>query len=267
MSFRSALTVFSVTAMLCEVGVGLAQQRNPANNRAVEQRPAGQVVQQAQGQGNDQLLSTCVAIDNQAEINLAEFAQSKAQDEQVKEFAQMLVKDHQQFQQKLQQFAPSAGQIRLEEGQQTSTRSSGVQQAAGTATADSGIRQTAGTQATGQPQLRPQAGTQAGIDPIQLHRELAAQCLADTKKMLSEKEEGKFDVCFVGQQIAMHGATISKLKVLKRHASGELAQVLGEGLETSERHMEKAEKLMKELDDSDDSDNSQKQTRKERDQK
>lgn len=223
--------------------------------------------QRAGWQSTEQKIATSVIIDNQEEVALGKFAQSKAQNEEVKKFAEMLVTDHQEFIEKLQRFAPDAARQSLEGNQQRTgdrnsqqntqnssqqnssqqnaqNQASGVQQAGGANQAQSGrnIQQTAGT---------PQAGGQSGeqLDIIQLHREIAAQCLADTKEMLNEKED-KFDECFVGLQIAKHASMKSKLTVLQRHASGELAQLLKQGTQTTEEHLEHAEKLIKQLADS-----------------
>jgi predicted outer membrane protein len=50
-------------------------------------------------------LANCIMLQNQEEIELAQFAQQQTQNQKVKEFAQQMIQDHQQFQQKLQQFA------------------------------------------------------------------------------------------------------------------------------------------------------------------
>lgn len=282
MRISRAITILSSVAM-CGVALQLSAADEPANARQEERQAERQERQterqverqtdrqerqvqragdrQAAGEiqwrGTDQLLATCVAIDNKAEIALAEFGASKTQNQKVKDFAQMLVSDHQKFLQKLQQYAPSADQIRFTE-EQASASGSNVEQAAGTARPNARIQQTAGEEARDRAtsdrpnrdvretnQAERRTGTE--IDPVQLHRELAEQCLADTKQMLTESKDKNFDECFVGYQIAMHGAMISKLKVLERHSSDELAQVLADGRKTTQSHLDKAEQLMKEL--------------------
>lgn len=287
MRFSRAITVLSSVAM-CGVALPLSAADEPANARQEERQAERQErqterqverqtdrqerqVQRAgdrqaageiQWQGTDQLLATCVAIDNKAEIALAEFGASKTQNQKVKDFAQMLVSDHQKFLQKLQQYAPSADQIRFTD-EQASASGSNVEQAAGTARPNARIQQTAGEEArdratSDRPNREVQETNQANrdtamqIDPVQLHRELASQCLTDTKKMLTEAENKNFEECFVGHQIGLHGAMISKLKVLERHSSDELAQLLADGRKTTEMHLKKAEQLMKDLDSAQD---------------
>jgi putative membrane protein len=86
---------------------------------AQAQQGQGQQQQQEQGQGAqqagaqqgggamklDQNFLKQTAIDNQFEIQLSQLAQSKAQDEKVKQLAQTLVKDHTQATEQLKQVA------------------------------------------------------------------------------------------------------------------------------------------------------------------
>ncbi|MBX3448258.1 MAG: DUF4142 domain-containing protein [Planctomycetaceae bacterium] len=276
MRISRAITILSSVAM-CGVALQLSaadeptpnrQPNQPATNRQANQPGAnrqgtevgtsrqsdGRADREIRWQGTDQMLATCVAIDNKAEVALAEFGASQTQNDKVKEFARMLVTDHQQFLQKLQQYAPSSDQIRFTEERASTSANSNVEQAAGTARRDARVQQTAGNE---EDRARPnreerqanraERRTGTEIDPVQLHRELAEQCLADTKQMLTESKNKNFDECFVGHQIAMHGAMISKLKVLERHSSDELAQILADGRKTSQSHLDKAEQLMKEL--------------------
>lgn len=254
MRISRAITILSSVA-ICGVALQLGAADEPTSNRQAD----GRADREIRWQGTDQMLATCVAIDNKAEVALAEFGASHTQNEKVKEFARMLVTDHQQFLQKLQQYAPSSDQIRFTEERASTSANSNVEQAAGTARRDARVQQTAGNEEdrARADRDRPnreerqanraerRAGTE--IDPVQLHRELAAQCLADTKQMLTESKNKNFDECFVGHQIAMHGAMISKLKVLERHSSDELAQILADGRKTTQSHLDKAEQLMKEL--------------------
>jgi predicted outer membrane protein len=93
-----------------------AQQRTGAQGQAGAQRQfgaQGQAGAQGQGQGRqgrgqmfEQHLAFCLALGNQAEIQLGQLASQKAQNPQVKEFAQRMVQDHTQYLQQLQQFLP-----------------------------------------------------------------------------------------------------------------------------------------------------------------
>lgn len=247
MDLRKALTVFALAGCLASATSLIAQQtRNQAPQVGTLAR--GQADRSA-WQNADQALATCAAISNQLEIAVVQAAKSKLQDDKVKEFADMLIEDHQAALKKLQRFAPEATRSdSLQDGQESAEREDGstaknrVQPAAGTArdaNKSGTIQQTSGTQ--------PGQNAQ-GIDFIQLHREIASECLTQAKKRLSEKDDKEIDACFVGLQIAAHMAMLDKLTVFERHASGELKQVLADASETTQKHLDKAEKLMKDLD-------------------
>ncbi|HEY0982582.1 DUF4142 domain-containing protein [Schlesneria sp.] len=254
---RKWISVSACSAALCLCSVSGAQQTN--NNAPPQTTPnrsdaATPHDQRSDWKSADHTLATCVAIANQEEIAIAKFAQEKARSSDVKEFAKMLVKDHQAFLEKLEKFAPEAARDGyLHEKHEPSTndktragadKTTGVEAkvglAGGTVKASAGkVQQTAGTEET--------ADRHHGVNFIQLHREIAAECVRNAKEMLTEKEGDKFDECFVGHQIAAHAAMKTKLTVFERHASSELKDVLAKGAETTQRHMKKAEELMKEL--------------------
>lgn len=260
MQMRNVLRCASFAALAMVANFASAQVTRQAQpvvqpaGQPVGQPVAGSAAQRGQGsnwQSNDQTVAACLAIANQEEIALAKFAQEKTDNKDVKEFTDMLIKDHQDFLKKLAKFSPEANRDSLTAGNSgQSDRASNIQQAGGTQNQANGNQpaqnqQGRGVQQTGAAQ--PAAGHQGGMDIVQLHREIAAQCLADSKKDLSEKDKDEFDACFVGHQITMHGAMASKLAVLQRHASGELADVIKEGRETTLEHKEHAEKLVKQL--------------------
>jgi predicted outer membrane protein len=177
-------------------------------------------------------------------VAIAKFAGDKSKNDDVRKFAKMLVSDHADFLKKLQQFAPEA------------TRDGFLEQANagnpnGAANNANAARPNAKSQTAAKPPL--DGAPQAGIDMLGLHRELAEQCLADSKAMLSKKDSDEFDECFVGFQIAKHAAMKTKLTVFERHASGELRDLFAAALKTTSDHLDHAEKLMKKLADSSES--------------
>jgi predicted outer membrane protein len=207
----------------------------PAGQRAVWHNP-------------DHTMASCVAIENQEEVALAKFAQDKAKNKEVKDFASMIAKDHQDFLQKLRRFAPEAAEPGfLSEQTQTQAQASpaagAVQQAGGAAREPSRVQQTAGTQ----------NAPHQGLDMLEIHREVAEECLNDAKRELGKKDGAEFDECFIGMQIGKHHGMKDKLVVFERYASPELKQVLAEGLSTTEKHLKKAEEIKKSLDTSSDS--------------
>jgi len=251
-----ALSVCGVSLSFAPfVGAQQVQQAPPRANQAqpaVGQPRAGQVGQQTNWQNSDQMLANCIAIDNQKEITIAKMAADKAKNKDVKEFAQMLVKDHQAFLQKLQKLAPEA----TREGFLTE-RGAGATEEERRATSNQPDRQKVQPavgevkNASGQIQQTAAArnSSEAGqpIDVVQLHREIAEECIRSAQKGMKKKDGQEFDECFVGFQIAAHAAMKDKLVVFQRHASGELNQIIEEGIDATEKHLKKAEQLMKDL--------------------
>jgi predicted outer membrane protein len=245
---------------------------NPVQNRNVQGQPVNQnrpgaaapvagqnqtagaqVTQETAHQLSDRDLATCVSIGNQKEIALARFAQDKAEHQDVKKFAEMMVKDHQAFLAKLEQFAPTTGQDAdwLDKGptktdDSRSTRREERREERREAVANR--KDDKKDDATAQKQTTGFRGeTQGAVTPEQLGREMAQQCLSSAKEKLSEKKGAEFDQCFMGMQIAGHMAMHDQLTVLERHASGELAQVLAAGRKTTETHLKHAEQIMEKL--------------------
>lgn len=214
----------------------------------------GQGAQLAPGQVNDHALATCLAVENQVEVAIARFAGEKASSKEVKDFAGMMVRDHQALLQKLQQFAPEAAREGYLQEVTTPNQARRTTESPRNAVGDKA--QPAGNVVkTTKGAIQPVAATeqdapaQAGqsIDFLQLHRELAQECLSESKSTLEKKDGKQFDECFIGFQIARHAAMKDKLTVFERHASPELNKVLAEGLETTTSHLKKAEQIMKNL--------------------
>lgn len=259
MRYQKALALLAFAGLLGLSPVAAQQKEARQPTKSTTGTAASTAADQRTNWKNaDHLLATCVAIDNQEEIAIARFAEKKLHNKDAQKFARMLIEDHSSFVKKLEQYAPEATQ----EGFLTEGRS-GRETAAKDAfdakrEAKAQPRVTQPNQAeqrnqAGQVQTRTAAKPnldQAGampIDFLQLHKELAQQCLDDTQQMLSEKKENEFDECFIGLQIAKHAAMKSKLEVLQRHASGELRDLLAQGQKTTESHLEHAQTIMKDL--------------------
>jgi len=260
-----------------EVRQPVAQPRQVQGQVQVQQQPGAANGQRPAWHDADHALASCVAIGNQEEIAISKFAEKKAKNSDVKEFCQMAEKDHQSFLKKLERFAPEATRqgFLMEDRRQAQSERAGVQRAGGTAEEPARIQQTAqqqpaaqpgaqparvqpGTQQPGQVQQFGQPAPQGHIDMLQIHKELAEQCLTDTKEELGKKDSKEFDECFMGLQLAKHHEMKDKLIVFQRHTSPELKQLLAEGQQTTEKHLKKAEEIMKSLKDSSDKSSSKK---------
>lgn len=291
----------------------LAQQAQPQ----LRQRQPGQAPQPAQGrpvagqernaQANmlDQHIAACLIIGNNEEIQLNEFAQKQTGNDDVREFAEMMIKDHTKFVSQLQKFAPQSGSLeirerpmprgtserneetegtierreirrqddtnRQDENREPSDRQSSVLRAnVQTVALQAPAAQAPAAQAprTRQPaqvgpaerlQRAPQgqpgqagqarAGSQSLTDQmLAFEKDKAQHCLSMTKQMLQEHKGADFDKAFIGQQISMHTNMLATLKAAEGKVSDELGEVLSQGQETTQQHLQHAKELMKRLD-------------------
>jgi predicted outer membrane protein len=249
MSFKKLLSSSICTAVLCTAA---SAQETKSNQGAFPQQVGAN---QAAGKGMSQAMVTpqqlaaCWALDNQEEVILAKFAQEKSKNKEVTSFAKMVVEEHQACLKKLSKFAPEA----TREGYLVDSQS----EQSGTSNDESSseinsINQTKKTNPNATAGQNPNASGSAspGIDMMQLQREIAQQCISDSKKYLNTKDGDEFDKCFVGMQIAKHAAMHTKLVVLQRHTSDEMQQMVTEGIQSTDKHMKAAGALMKKLDDS-----------------
>ena len=94
-----------MAACLMMVSAVNAQQEQPAEAQQRDQAQQAGAQHGSAAMKLDKIFLKQAAIGNMFEIQLSELAQQKAQDEKVKQFAQMMVQDHNQAKQKLQQVA------------------------------------------------------------------------------------------------------------------------------------------------------------------
>lgn len=164
-----------------------------------------------QSQEVQKYIASCLLSKNQAEVEFAQMAQQQSQNPQVKEFAQMLVKDHTQLVQKLQPLA-GAGQIDAQ-------------------------RQIG--QAGGQNDALGQLAT--------IEKAIGERCKENFREELQQKQGSEFDKCYVGSQIAGHMHSVAALEVLQQQGPGQVKQLAQEALPKVQQHLDHAKQLMKQL--------------------
>jgi predicted outer membrane protein len=167
----------------------------------------------------------------------------------VREFATMLAKDHQNNLEQLKSaWSQSATTDNSNNPRGTTT---GAANPRGTGAERTSPRGSSAD--TASPDYTQTSNKASQVDFVQLHQEIATQCLKDSKEMLSSKDGAEFDKCFVGMQVAKHAGAISKLTVLQRHATGKTQELISSELKSNTKHMEAAVSLMKKLADKDSS--------------
>jgi predicted outer membrane protein len=231
----------------------------------------------------DQYYAACLANKNEGEVEAGKLASERAQNPQVKQFAQMMVSDHQALQPKLQQLTGNSGSQTSERSRTTSydsqtTTGAGVghQPNQGTTTRETGTAnqtgreaqtgregqfgregQTTNTPQFGQPgaltqsSTNTQVGQSANQDAIQqliaIDRAIAEKCQENMRQKLEQKRGAEFDECYMASQVAGHAEMLSALEVLKDKTSGQLRQIVQEAEPKVKQHLQQAEQIAEQL--------------------
>ncbi|MBA4107923.1 MAG: hypothetical protein C0485_19500 [Pirellula sp.] len=207
-----------------------------ANRRTAQ--PAGAATNQGgQQAGNlNNEIAVWLVLGNQEEVALAQFAEQRSQNPEVKRFAQQMIEHHQQTLAKIEQAAPeTAGwnlQLRTGETDRnaSSPQASGVQQA-------SAEVELAANDAAGHHQS------------VQLAQQIKQECLNLTEQELSQQQGTDFDKAYIGQQVGAHIGMLAQLRGSKHFANGPLQQVIVEGERMTQQHLSEAKQIMSQLKD------------------
>jgi len=187
-------------------------------------------------------LANCLLIKNKAEVELSQFAQQQAQNPEVKQFAQELIRDHQQAIQKLQALAGAQGAAR------TSQRpgANGQLDAQATTPATERPRQTLNQDADQSlTATRPAGQNNALSQLLELDRQISQRCQEMVREELQAKSGPEFDMCFVGAQIGSHTHMLAALDVIGQRSQGELRQFVQEAKPVVQRHLDHAKQIAK----------------------
>jgi len=277
---RSLGMRFAVAATVCTclvAGYALAQQQgNPGeikpsqfkkdatdrsatsqNDRSATQQGERSATQRTTGfrgtpatagssQHVEQYLAKCLLAKNQGEVELAELAQQQSENPEVKQFAEMLVKDHSAMVQKLQplaggQSARGAGQDETyrRENAADAPRLPGSPAANPTRTPDDNSSLTV-TEPSG-------AGAGALMQLAAIEKKIQDQCLQAMREELQQKKGAEFDECFVGSQVGGHMQMVAALEVIGQETQGQLQQIAKQAQPKTQQHLEHAKQLAKQL--------------------
>lgn len=200
-----------------------------------------------QEQQVERYLAGCLLTNNQAEIEIAQIAQKQSQNPEVKQFAEMLVKDHGELTQKLQQLAGSQHGNRAD-GQNDVDRD---RNAADTSRAPGANVTDQARDTNENPSLNPgnraDAGGGAFMQLAAINKKIAERCTQATKEELQSKSGAQFDECFVGTQIGGHMHMLAALEVIGEESQGQLRQVAEDAKPKLQQHLEQAKQLAEQL--------------------
>jgi predicted outer membrane protein len=217
---------------------------SPATGSTTAAGPAGAAANMA---SNDQQLAQCLIVDNEGEVAVSELGIQQAQSPAVKQFAERMVKDHNDMLGKLHPLmAQASGRSATYPDSNVLPQSTTIPDspAAQTGRTDAVAANAGGISGGG---ASAAAGAN-GLDFVAIKRELGAQSLASKKAELQGKHGAEFDTYFMGIQVAMHMDAVDTLKVFQKHATGELRKAIDEALPITQAHLEHAKETIKSLD-------------------
>ncbi|MEX2112649.1 MAG: DUF4142 domain-containing protein [Pirellulales bacterium] len=227
-------------ATMLTATLALAQERplEKAPRRVTANRPV-------EGAASaDQTIAQCLAISNQEEVALGTLAAGKTKNPKVKQFAEMIAKDHGQFAAQLEKFGATPIDLAAVRGAPIGARAGAE---ARTAAPDPADRTRPARE--GAPRDAPVAEqrTAGHLDFIDIKRQLAQRCLENARTCWNEKPAAEADMAFVGSQLVLHQQMVDAQEVLRQYASPELQGVIDQSVERSRAHLVQAKQLIDEL--------------------
>lgn len=176
----------------------------------------------------DGYLAKWMTVTHVNQVELARVAVQRATDPEVKRFAQKLIEDHEQFNNKLSRFVTGAGPTAARPTDKSNPpvdKPNQPEQA--------------------QPHVLVQAAGQ--LDHSAFFEELGQQCLSTARSELESKQGAEFDRCYVAMVVGSHLMHNDMALVFHRHASAELKDVLNEAQTSAKAHLSVAREFAQRL--------------------
>ena len=199
---------------------GLNQNQQPNRQAGETDRVEARRVQLSagaqQGQSSVQgYLATKMMLANNAEIELSQIATEKAKHQGVKQYAQKMIQEHQQLNQKLQQ---------LQSGQNQQGQN------------QPGTAQTQASQSV------PQQLTAITQRAAENHLQMA-------KESLQRYNGQDFDMAYLGLQIATHQQMLAGLQAIQDAGSQQFQQLVRQAEQATSQHLQQAKELARQFED------------------
>jgi predicted outer membrane protein len=237
------------------------QATQPGQVRTTQSTRLGErnVRLQAGGQSKEveKFLAGCLLAKNKCEVEFAQLAQQQSQNPQVKEFAQMLERDHQKIVQQLESLAggqPGQATTRTETQLQTTTaqgQNDAQRQPSDTARlpGSPGATQTTTRSQTQTDAYSAQEMSGPFAQLAQIEKQIGERQKQTMLDELQQKSGAEFDKCYVGSQVLAHMQSLAALEVISQQ-QGELAQIAQQAQPTVQQHLDHAKQLAKQLEGS-----------------
>jgi predicted outer membrane protein len=245
-----------------QLGQSERGQTSQFNQRSTQARAGGQ------SQEVEHFLAACLMNKNQAEIELNQFAQQQAQNPEVKQFAQQMIKDHHQLGQQLQQVAggqagaanrtdtqsfEATSQRDTERQASDSTRLPGSSGAGQTARGSAAVTDSQGLNDTSSQGTRTSqsltaerstGGSGAIQQLMQIDRQIVKRQGQMVKEEMQQKQGPEFDKCYLGTVVHAHVNMLAALETIEQQGVGQLAQVAQQARPTVQQHLDHAKQLL-----------------------
>ena len=184
--------------------------------------------------------------DNQAEVELGKLAEQRSQNQQVKQFAQEIVQDHQRLVEQLEKIAGARGRngSASSPARESATSTANERNENTTTETADNTRTTSANETSTQ-----QAGMRGGAlhELASIDRQIDERCNQMLREALQQKSGHEFDQCYVGSQVIAHMHMLAALDVISQDTNGQLKQIAEDAKPTVQKHLEKAKDLAKEL--------------------
>lgn len=257
---------FALVGALLAAGVTLAQEpRNQNPTNPSNTNPSQTSRDQRDGDKRDgdkqsgahELIAVKLA-ENRNEIELAKLAQQKSQNEQVRQFAAKMIKDHQKAEEMLNKHAghwggKSTSTDRARDTDDKSPPKTGSETNASTNNTrrdPSSSGASSDQNATQRPSGQATAGREgSSLNWVAIHQQLAEQCLASAKRELNSKEGAEFDKCYMGMQVVAHQKMIDMDNVFLNYVSADSRDTVAECMKTAQEHLREAKEIMNDIKD------------------
>jgi predicted outer membrane protein len=219
--------------------------QEPRTGAPMEPRTSQDPMRSTSATETDAVLATWLLTANNNEIAVSQIAVQRAQDPEVKQFAQKMVDDHRKLAEKLQPFAPTGTS-----GMFGANRPADDDPRPGSDGTD-GDHRAGGTDGTGQGRAHeassPRSSGAGHVDHVALLQDLGRQCLETARKELDQKQGAEFDRCYMGMAIGAHMKANDEMIVFQKHASSQLRSVIADGQPTVAAHLQHAKDLARKL--------------------
>jgi predicted outer membrane protein len=241
--WKKVLCVF--LSVVCVACIAIAQAPAVTTDKPRDTMKSGDTATPEQmAQHWKQNVARCILLDNQGAVILNEFALEKLQNPEVRQFAQSMVKGHNEWVAKLQRFVPDAPS--------TDALSKRVYAIRNQIKSEKGTMPVSAE--TGEGARRMENMNEKDMGKHFMHmipamqQQMAENCLAYMQAELSNVDKDQFDKAYIGLQVFTHVADLAKLRTFENFAPADLKPIITSEINTVQSHLGEARNLCKQLD-------------------